>query len=83
MSPDTLQVMVRVVAVTVVTSKFLTRPSTETVIVPVTIKFPGRYGERKLEVHMYSPASLGLSGLNVRVPSGSRDIPSMPPTLSH
>jgi hypothetical protein len=83
MSPDALQVMERVVAVTVETSKFLTRPSTETVIVLATIKFPGKYGERKLEVHMYSPASLGLSGLNERVPSGSRDTPSRPPTLSH
>jgi hypothetical protein len=71
------------VAVDIVACKFLIRLRTVTATLLLTVWFPVTYGERKLEVHMYSPASLGLSGLNVRVPSGSGDMPSMPPTLSH
>ena len=40
---------------------------TISVLVCVTVRLPVRYGEKKLVVHLYSPASSRLSGLNVRV----------------
>ena len=39
-----------------------------------------RYGQEKVEVHVYSPASSRLSGLNVRV--ATRDIANVRPTSS-
>ena len=53
---------------------------TVSVLVCVTVRLPVRYGEKKLEVHLYSPASSRLSGLNVRV--GLREY-SLMPSLFH
>ena len=51
------------------------------VTVVTTVRVSIRYEEAKLEVHLYSPASPRLNELNVRV--DSRDMPMLPPTLSH
>jgi len=54
---------------------------TATLAVSDTVRVPVRYGDENVEVHLYSPASLRLSWLNVSM--GSRSMPILPPTLSH
>ena len=51
------------------------------VLVLVRLRVPVRYGEDIIAVHLYWPPSLRLSGL--KVSHCEKDIPDLPPTLSH
>ena len=51
------------------------------VLVLVGLRVPVRYGEDIVTVHLYWAPSLRLSGL--KVSCCEKDIPDLPPTLSH